>query len=88
VIAFHISNRHLDLEPVIGRLASELGLKALVTEYRPAASGEWGVNLLVVARSIDDLGAIGDDPAWTAASIGDTVWTDNFSDILGVIRLS
>ena len=87
VIAFHISNRHLDLEPVLGRLASELGLQALVTRSQPA-SGEWGVTLLVMARSIDDFGAIRHDPDWTAARIGGAVWTDNFSDILSVIRLS
>jgi hypothetical protein len=39
VVAFHISNRHLDLEPVIGRLAAELSLTARVTHSQPARPG-------------------------------------------------
>ena len=87
VIAFHISNRHLDLEPVVGRLASELGLAALVTNSQDGPNGEPAVNLIVLARSIEDFGAIADDPAWVAPKVGTNVWTDNFSDILSVIRL-
>ena len=87
VIAFHISNRHLDLEPVIGRLASELGLTALVTNSQPASRGESPVSVMVLARSIGDLGAIARDPAWAAPRVGADVWTDNFSDVLSVIRL-
>jgi len=87
VIAFHISNRHLDLEPVIGRLASELGLAARVTHSQPTAYGEHAVSLIVLARSINDLGPLGDDPMWVTPRVGTSVWTDNFSDLLGVIRL-
>jgi hypothetical protein len=87
VIAFHISNRHLDLEPVIGRLASELGLTALVTHSQPASSEEQAVSLIVLARSIEDLGPLADDPMWVTPRVGPNVWTDNFSDLLSVIRL-
>lgn len=86
VIGFHISNRHLDLEPVIGRLASELGLTALVRHSHPDSSGGAGVSFVAVARSIEDLGAIADDPEWKAPRVGADLWTDNFSDLLSVIR--
>lgn len=87
VIAFHISNRNLDLEPVIGRLAAELGLTSLVTHSPPGSNGEPATSVIALARSIEDLGAIADDPAWAAPKVGTNVWTDSFSDILSVIRL-
>ncbi len=86
VIAFHISNRHLDLEPVIGRLASELGLASLVTHSQPSSSDESAVSVVALARSVGDFGAIAADPAWVAPEVGPTLWTDNFSDLLSVIR--
>jgi hypothetical protein len=87
VIAFHISNRHLDLEPVVGRLATELGLTARVTHSVAVSHGEQAVSMVVMARSIEDLGPLGDDPMWVNPRVGTSVWTDNFSDLLSVIRL-
>ena len=82
VIAFHISNRNLDLEPVIGRLAFELDLAALVND-----SSQPSVSVIAVARSNRDFGDIAGDPSWIAPVVGSDVWTDNFSDLLSVIRL-
>ena len=87
VIAFHISNRHLDLEPVVGRLAAELGLTARVTHSVAVSYGEQAVSMVVLARSIEDLGLLGNDPTWVPPRVGTRVWTDNFSDLLSVIRL-
>jgi hypothetical protein len=86
VIAFHISNRHLDLEPVIGRLASELGMSSLVRSTRPTSS-EAAVTIVVLARSVGDLGEIAEDPSWVPPRVGPSLWTDNFSDLLSVVRL-
>jgi hypothetical protein len=86
VIAFHISNRNLDLEPVLGRLASELGLFSLVTHTTPDSSGAAGVSLFVAARSPEDLQGIARDPSWDAPRVGPNLWTDNFSDLMSVIR--
>ena len=82
VIAFHVSNRNLDLEPVIGRLAFELDLAALVNH-----SAQPAVSVIAVARSSRDFGGIGRDPSWTAPVVGHDVWTDDFSDLLSVVRL-
>ena len=87
VIAFHISNRHLDLEPVIGRLSAELGLASRVTHSQPTSSDEAAVSVVALARSVDQLGAIAQDPAWVAPRVGRSLWTDNFSDLLSVVRL-
>ena len=40
-----------------------------------------------MARSIEDLGPLADDPVWVSPRVGTSVWTDNFSDLLSVIRL-
>lgn len=92
IIALHISNLHLSLSPVLGRLAEDQGLVAL-WQREPATAGsltdgkfpsEW----MVLARSRADLGALAGDPRWKAPSIAaDTpLWTDDFSNILSVLR--
>ncbi len=93
VIAFHISNRHLRLGPILGRLAMAHGLVAL--EQRDwvgadmrddgKASSDW----VLMARSRSDLGVLVDDHRWAAPEVpADTpLWTDSFSNILGVFEL-
>ena len=93
VLAFHISNRYLDLEPVLGNLAQDAGLTALferelkVSEAEKAAgkaASEW----VVLARQPSDLGALARDPRWIPlpGQPGKRLWTDDFSSILSVLR--
>ena len=87
VLAFHISNRHLALRPVIGALARDSGLAARVQLHRPPekSSGrpsEW----VVMARSEEHLGALANDSRWERiANDRRNVWTDDYSDILSVL---
>jgi len=93
VIAFHISNRHLRLAPVLGRLALAHGLVAL--EQRDSVGseirddGKTSSDWVLMARSRSDLGVLVDDRRWTAVEVAaDTpLWTDSFSNILGVFAL-
>jgi hypothetical protein len=39
VIAFHLSNRYLDLPPVVGQIAHEAGFQAVLVTDRPPVSG-------------------------------------------------
>jgi spermidine synthase len=84
VIAFHISNRHLDLEPVVGRLADDLDLGAVASSYFPEDSDGAPTQYVVVARDQSQLSELGD--AWKPARIGTDLWTDEFSNLLGVLR--
>ena len=84
VIAFHVSNRHLDLEPVVGRLADELDLNAVASSYFPTDSDGAPTQYVVVARDQSQLSELGD--SWTQARIGTDLWTDEFSNLLGVLR--
>lgn len=91
-IALHISNLHLSLSSVLGRLADSEGLVAL-WQREPATAGsfsegkfpsEW----MVLARDRSDLGTLTTDPRWKAPVVAPStpLWTDDFSNILSVIR--
>lgn len=92
VMAFHISNRYLDLRPVISGNARSLGLPGLSQSYvvtraaarDGAASSIW----VLVARDMAALGKLAKDPRWKplATGPGQPVWTDEFSNILSVVR--
>ncbi|HEX8551636.1 MAG TPA: fused MFS/spermidine synthase [Abditibacteriaceae bacterium] len=88
VLAFHISNRHLDLEPVLGTLARDAGLVSRVcndtkiprTESRLGKSGsQW----MILARRAADFGPLQRDVRWTKARVSTSpVWTDDYSSLL------
>jgi SAM-dependent methyltransferase len=86
-VVYHLSNRYLDLEPVIGALAARHGLAARVGSLEDAplryeAESTWAA----VARSPADLGSVATDPRWHTARRRDDVpaWTDDFSNLLSV----
>ena len=89
VLAFHISNRHIKLAPVIARLARERGLTALtrldkaVDAKRGNEASEW----VVMARRPEALKALASDTRWTTL-VADTrpAWTDDFSNIWSELR--
>jgi spermidine synthase len=92
VIAFHISSQHLKLAPVVARLAGSLDLVAIENVDRktagPWAEGKSESHWVVLARSREDLRSLKDDPRWIplVPAAATPLWTDDFSNILGVIR--
>ena len=90
-LAFHISNRHLHLEPVLARLAGELGFVSVTRRDRIAedesADGKTSSDWLVMARDAADLGRLAADARWvpSKATAAAPVWTDDFSNILSVL---
>ena len=90
VLVLHLSNRYLDLEPVVGRLVRATGAAGLIRAdvQRTAeleASGDPSV-WAAVASERSHLGALQDDPKWRPLSVRDdvAVWTDDFSNIFSV----
>jgi len=90
VLAFHVSNRHLDLEPVLARLAEEAQLVSMIRRDRivtTKASMKTSSDWLVMARRRDDLGGLASNGHWipsrTASTVG--VWTDDYSNILTLL---
>lgn len=92
LMAFHISNRYLDLQPVVSGSARSLGLPGLSQAYAvtPGAAREGAKSSIwvLVARNAAALGTLVEDPRWKPLDTGpgQPVWTDEFSNILSVIR--
>jgi hypothetical protein len=84
VLAFHISNRFLDLEPVLGEVArsERLVCRAQNDPKRPRAPrGKSSSHWVAVAARLSDLGALASDPRWTPCrrTPGEDAWSDDFS---------
>jgi hypothetical protein len=88
LVALHISNRHLDLEPVVGRIATDLGLAARIQHFQPGLEDTQAAPtvLVVLAHQAADLGSIDDDSRWSPLRIGDRLWTDTYTDLISVIQ--
>jgi hypothetical protein len=91
-LMFHISNRYLELEPVLANAASELGLSCRAQRHEPTEAGqergystsEWAL----LARGQADLGAVAGDRRWhDCRGDGSRVWTDDYSDLIGALSL-
>jgi hypothetical protein len=89
VLAVHVSNRYLDLRPVLGNIAEDLGLFGLFEDdLNDSAPGKSISEWVVLVRQQDDLGWLAKDNRWepigSKPSVG--IWTDDFSNLLRVFR--
>lgn len=88
VLAFHISNRFLNLEPVFAAAARDLDLKGLAQERRVSeAEKEEGAlpsHWVVLARRDADIAPLLRDRRWRAlAPTAKRAWTDGYSNVAG-----
>lgn len=87
VIAWHISNRFLDLEPIVARLARDAGLVGLVAQHKPTPEEtrrEVAASIYVVlARAEDSLAPLRGFPGWhgLAGADGAQAWSDDYCDV-------
>jgi hypothetical protein len=93
VLAFNLTNRYLDLEPVLGRQAVDAGLACriaydVVVTAEEKRSGKQPSIWAVMAVAESDLSILADDPRWRMPRlrVGSAVWTDDFSDLTRYIR--
>ena len=93
VLAVHISNRHIDLEPAVAALAARTGLVARIKRYSaPKALSETKAStsshLVVLARNEGTLRALGLDADWIPLGTPDRVrvWTDDYTSIVPLLR--
>jgi hypothetical protein len=88
-VQVHLSNRYLDLVPVLGGLVHDAGLVGW-WRFAPGSAADFAdpAKWAVVARRGDDAGSIGSDRRWHALppSAG-RVWTDEYSNVLGAMRI-
>jgi spermidine synthase len=86
IITLHLSNRYLDLEPVVAALARERGLVARVGTSRLSGFFFSASTWAVMARTDADLGPLAADVRWPQARARPSVpvWTDDYSSLLSV----
>jgi cyclophilin family peptidyl-prolyl cis-trans isomerase len=90
VIAFHISNRYIDLTPVLANAAEAMGVAAFQREdiLGDAAQGRGGSNWIVFTSNSDTANWFRTRPEWKPISTRPDlpVWTDDFASVLPVFR--
>jgi len=91
ILALHISNRYLRLEPVVANLAEDGRYARLLQhgdsgDIRGAVEASW----VLLARQPEDFGAMASDSRWTEAPLdperGVGTWTDDFHNLLSVFK--
>jgi hypothetical protein len=93
LLALHITNRYVRLEPVAAAIAAELGLTALVREDLDVSAvqtglGKSGSVVVVLARRPEALGNLRNNEEWrpAAAEPGVDAWRDDYANVLRVFR--
>jgi hypothetical protein len=92
LLAFHISNRYLDLDPVLGNLAADAGLVGFIENDSDdsipgKASSSW-VILARAERTLDRLVHEARRTPWRRLRVRPDVgvWTDDYSNLLRVFE--
>jgi len=93
MLAFHISNLYLRLDPTLGALAQDAGLACLMADdtgipQQMIDAGKFPSKWMVMARNQGDFGALATDPRWKTVVVppGTQAWTDDYSNLLRVIK--
>jgi hypothetical protein len=92
-LAFHISNRYLDLEPVVGALAKDANLVCRVYDDWSVSTEETGTGKeqsewALLVRKSEDLGPLDRNVHWLPVQNSEAVpvWTDDFSNLMTVFK--
>jgi hypothetical protein len=89
VLLIHISNKYVNLAPVLAKLADESGLAGrLCDDEEDDEIGKYGTTWVLLARKEADFGGLSRSDVWKKIESRETVniWTDDFSNILSVFK--
>jgi SAM-dependent methyltransferase len=92
VLVLHISNRYLDLEPVVANLAEDaaLGGRLIGDDESEEVAGATRSTWVVLAPTAETLGGLVKDERWSAEGLEPDphvgVWTDDFHNLLSVLK--
>jgi hypothetical protein len=85
LLAFHVSNDHLDLAPVVGAVARAAGMGARLVNYNaPAGSGASSSSWVITGPGLKRYGELAQ--AGEAIHTKARAWTDDFSNLLTALR--
>ena len=83
LLLVHVSNRFVELEPVLAALARERGLAAAIRRDKPTGPGVDPSNWVALSRDPRTLATLTGDGAWhPLAPPAGQVWRDDFASIL------
>jgi hypothetical protein len=93
LLALHITNEHINLEPIVAELARDQQLIALIQEdadlspeerQRGKAPSTW----VVLARQLEHLGPLCDSKRWRSLQPARSpiLWRDDYTNLLPIIR--
>jgi spermidine synthase len=92
VVAFHISNRYLDLRPVIVALANDAKASGALGERSPDTEGRgklyYGSRWMVLAKHRETLDELVKIDGWyrLSSSPASRLWTDDYTDVLAAMK--
>jgi spermidine synthase len=88
VVVFHISNRSLDLHPVVADLARSRGLACLAFDDTTRGADKEPSQWAALARRPEELQLLASDPRWRAlpSDPARRVWTDDYSNIISIFK--
>jgi hypothetical protein len=87
VLAFHISNRMLDLAQVIAGLAREFNLESATVDYNNPRFQASRWVLLSRNRTILEQPLLRENAMYGSPSVRKELWTDDYSNLLQLIKL-
>jgi len=88
-VVMHVSNRHLDLEPVVVGIADANDLKSWVYNQDSGRDDDYifATDVVVSAREEADVGKLASSKKWVETKFDkkQSVWTDDYSNIIGAL---
>ena len=92
-LLLHISNKHLELQPVVAALARDAGLAALVAEHEVDHAKEdeemdYSCDWVLLTNRSEDAGSLAGDARWRRlADAGEREpWSDDYSNVFRAMR--
>ena len=87
ILAVHISNKHLNLDPIVHRIGKELGWTAITLENEAdEAMNVFTSDWVLLTRSVEFV----HDPVVNRAKLekkrADVLWTDDYSNLLKILK--
>lgn len=89
LLVIHISNRHLELQSVVSALANDanVAIKTRIQITKPTSLGDpQPSQVAIFARKPETLAKFNEEAGWNQPAISNvSVWTDDYSNILGAL---